>query len=232
MSGLSALYRAALGTDDRADWHRLWQAVAGTALVLPLDGPAEDSLSPVVVETADGVAVRAFESLDAFAAAIRTPTDQAEIAGAELARMMQGQGAGISVELEDGTPLLVPAETVDWIAATWGAEVAHSERAGVNVTDPGLPDPEVIQALGEGVGALGADCPEAWLVAMTEPGGAPELVLVLGLADSARKAEQAIAEALTRSIQALTDQPFAVACPDRGSALMATARKVGIGIGG
>ena len=44
--------------------------------------------------------------------------------------------------------------------------------------------------------------------------------------------ETAIAETVTRAVQPVTDRPVAVACPPRGSALMAAARAHGIGIGG
>ena len=37
MSLLTDLHGAALASDERADWQRLWQALAGTRLVVPIE---------------------------------------------------------------------------------------------------------------------------------------------------------------------------------------------------
>ena len=74
------------------------------------------------------------------------------------------------------------------------------------------------------------DVPEAWLVSLTPVDGTGELTLVLGLAERARPLEAAIAETVTRAVQAGADRPIAVACATPGSALMGHARRCGIGI--
>jgi len=124
----------------------------------------------------------------------------------------------------------VPAETLAWIAATYGAPVETEDRAGVALTRPAAPDAALLQAVGETVAALGAACREAWLTSMAEAGKAPDLVLILGLDGTAGAAEAEIAEAVTRAVQAMTETPLAVACPAPDSALMAAARRHGIGI--
>lgn len=223
---LSTLFAAARKTDAREDWFRFYKAVAGTALCVPLEAPAGETIRPVE----DNGAVRAWPGVEAFAATLEAPAHHAEIDGLSLAGMLSGAGLDLVLVLD--VPAPIPAATLGWISETLGAEVARVDRGeGVTVTAPGLPPLGVMQVLGETVGALGADCPEAWLVSMAEPDGAAELVLVLGLSDSARPHEAILAENLTRAVQAVTDQPFAVACPDRGSSLMSTARQSGIGIG-
>ena len=227
---LGRLHAAALASEDQTDWMAFYQVLAGSSLVVPLSSVAGQTARPVL-ESHEGVeTVPAYLSMSDYASALTAPGDYAELAGAELAALLDGQETPLL--LMTAPELLVTPGQLSWIASTFGAEVTRATGAGVSLSRPDLPALEVMEALGQTVGALGADCPEAWLVQMTEPDGEPELVLVLGLADGVRAMEPQIAETVTRAIQAVTDQPFAVACPDRGAPLMASARQNGIGIGG
>lgn len=229
---LAALYQTAVTSDATADWHRVWQTFAGMAWVVPLDGQDGDTVRPRLVQD-DGIdLVQAFPDMTAYADAIAEPGHYAELDGAQLAAMLAPAGVPLGLWLTPGALTPIPSDRLDWIAATFRADVDRADSAGVTVAAPDLPAPELVEALGQTVGALGRDCPEAWLVTMTEPGAAPELVLVLGLSDDARRIEGQIAETVTRAVQAVADQPMAVACPARASALMQTARRTGIGIGG
>ncbi|MEM9138395.1 MAG: SseB family protein [Pseudomonadota bacterium] len=228
---LSALYQAALATDAQADWHQVWQALAGTGLVLALEDGNEERMTPRMASI-DGIdAVEAFPGMERFAAAQDAPVEYLELDGAQLAAMLAPEGVPLAVRAEAAT-ILVPPDALAWIAQTFRADVNRSETAGVVVMAPDLPPVAVVQAMGETVGALGQDCPEAWLIAMAEPDEEPELVLVLGLSDAVREMEGEIAETVTRAIQAVSEKPVAVACPGRGSPLMDRARRTGIGIGG
>lgn len=229
---LGGLYADALASDAQADWHLVWQALAGTGLVLALaDSDDAEVLKPRMVQVQGLEAVEAYPGMARFAAALDGPAEYLEVDGAALAAMLAPEGATLAVMAEDG-PILVPPDALAWIAQTFRADVNRSETAGVTVMAPDLPPVEVVKAMGETVGALGQDCPEAWLVAMAEPDEEPELVLILGLSDSVRDMEAEIAETVTRAIQAVADKPVAVACPGRGSPLMDRARRTGIGIGG
>lgn len=232
MSRLAPLRDAAEAGDERMDWLRLWQAVAGLRLVVPVADPDVSPILPRIID-ADGVpAVEAHEDIETFASSIREPSPCAEIDGADLAKMLVGKEHALSIRLAGGAGTLVLSpEVLDWIARTYRAHVDRTDAEGVRVSAPELPSPEAIELLGQAVAALGDDCPEAWLVAMTAPGGTPEPVLVLGLADRVARIETEIAETLTRAIQAGLSTPISVACAARGSALMHRARECGIGIG-
>ena len=230
LSELSRLHADALASDDQSRWMAFYQVLAGTSLVVPLASVAGRTATPLL-EQHDGVrAVPAYLSMDDYASGLTAPGDYAELAGAELAALLDGQEAALL--LKTGPGLVITPGQLGWVAQTFGAEVTRATGAGVEISRPELPALEVMAALGQTVAALGTDCPEAWLVQMTEPDGVSELVLVLGLADGVRAMEAEIAETVTRAIQAATDRPFAVACPDRGAPLMASARAHGIGIGG
>ena len=232
MSRLADLSCIAEDTDDRADWLRLWQAVAGTRLVVPVADPAADRMQPQVVDIDGEPAVVAFEDMEGFASRLREPAACAEIDGADLAKMLAGTSHALAITPErEAGPLVLPPEVVNWIARTYRAHVNRNEAEGVHVSAPDLPDPGAIELMGQSVAALGDDCPEAWLVTMTADGGAPESVLVLGLADRVARIEAEIAETVTRAIQAGMSKPISVACADRGSRLMHRARECGIGIG-
>ena len=231
MDNLSTLHAAAVASARQSDWQALWQAVAGTALVLPLDQQDGNAMMPRVVNIEIGEAVQAYPDMDSFAEALTTPSDYAELDGAQLAAMLSPQDAALLIMLRPD-PLVVPVKALVWIAETFRADVTRSDSAGVKVLAPQLPPPEVVAAMGQTVAALGKDCPEAWLVGMAEPDEDPELVLVLGLDESVRQIEAQIAETITRAVQSVYDRPLAVACPARASPLMTAARQHGIGIGG
>lgn len=223
------LHRTATTSDTTDDWMAFWQALAGTALIVPLQDAPGETAKPQTKEHDGAEAVIAYPDMHAYASALTEPGEYAEIAGTELAGMLADQGAALA--LQGDTPVLILSDQLAWIAQTYGAEVTRATGAGVTVQTPDLPPLELMEQLGKTVGALGDGCPEAWLIAMASEGETAELVLVLGLSDDLRRMEAEVAETVTRAIQAVTDQPFAVACPDRGAPLMASARKAGIGIG-
>lgn len=229
---LTTLYAAAAQSDDLADWQLLWQALAGSGLILPLKGQLGEMVQPRLIEIEGVDAVEVFADIDSYAEQLDEPADYAEMDGAQLASMAVSLEMPLAVKLAGGEILLVPAAAVDWIASTFRADVDRADSAGVHISAPDLPPVAVVEAMGQTVGSLGSDCPEAWLVHMTEEGGEPELVLVLGLADSLRDMETEIAETVTRAVQSVSGEPVAVACADRGSPMMDAARRHGIGIGG
>lgn len=217
-------------SDASDDWMAFYQALSGTGLIVPLHRTAGEVATPQTIGIEGVDAVLAYVDMDSYAEALTQPGEYAEIAGVELARMLAEQNAPLS--LHAPSPIVITPDQLSWIAQTFGAEVTRATGAGVSVRKPDLPPLEVMEQLGKTIGALGADCPEAWLVSMGAEGEPDELVLVLGLNQDLRKIEAQVAETVTRAIQAVTDQPFAVACPDRGAPLMDTARRTGIGIGG
>ena len=232
MSRLAPLHQAAQASDLRADWLVLWQTVAGTRLVIPVADPNATRVQPTVTAVAGVPSIQAFEDMDTFASALSKPGACAEIDGADLAKMLADTEYAIAITMPGSAdPLFLSAEVVAWIARTYGAQVNRSQAEGVRLSAPALPAPEAIELLGQTVAALGEDCPEAWLVAMTQDGGNPEPVLVLGLSDRVANIEAEIAETVTRAVQAGLDTPISVACAPRGSRLMHQARACGIGIG-
>lgn len=227
---LTSLHNAAAASDAQSDWMAFYQTLAGTALVIPLSEAATETARPALADHQGVAAVEAYADMLDYAGALKSAGNYAEISGADLAAMLRGQA--VPVLLRAGAdPILITPEQLDWIAQTFGAEVVRAEGAGVEVTTPELPALALMEALGKTVGALGADCPEAWLVTLAEPGEPGELVLVLGLSGEAERMQDQIAETVTRAVQAATDQRFAVACPGRGSRLMDIARRTGVGIG-
>lgn len=232
MSRLGSLNAAALHSDDRTDWLRLWQAVAGTRLVVPVADPTADRIQPQVINVAGIPAVQAYEDMDGFAAALKEPGACAEIDGADLAQMLVGSDHALAIITQSlSEPLLLSIEVVEWIARTYRAKVDRANAEGVRIAAPALPEPETVELLGQTIDALGDDCPEAWLVAMTAENAAPEPVLILGLSDRVADMEAEIAETVTRAIQSGLSNPISVACAARGSPLMHRARECGIGIG-
>ncbi len=236
MSRLTELRDSAEASDARADWLKLWQGVAGTRLAVPVadsdTNTDTDKVLPQVISHAGMPAVQSYETMEVFAAALQQPGACAELDGADLAKMLAGSDHGLLITVsKDEEPVFLTPDVLDWIARTFRAHVDRSQAEGVRISAPELPSPEAIELMGQTIAALGDDCPEAWLVAMTADGAAPEPVLVLGLSDRVARIEAEIAETVTRAIQAGLPKPISVACAARGSPLMHHARNCGIGIG-
>ena len=232
MSRLAPLLDTAQASDARTDWLALWQAIAGTRLVVPVANPDANRVQPNVISVSGIPAVQAFEDMETFAANLDQPGACAEIDGADLSNMLSGSDHALAIALPGrAEPLFLSTDVVDWIARTYRAHVDRADAEGVRLSAPALPSPEAIALLGQTIDALGDDCPEAWLVAMTEDGAEPEQVLVLGLSDRVANIESEIAETVTRAIQSGLSNRIAVACAARGSQLMHRARECGIGIG-
>lgn len=225
MSTLADLHAAALASDDAHAWRAVYQAFAGSTLVVPITADMQLALD----DSGPAPLARAFETPELYAATLAAPGNHAELPGQELARLLADNALALELVTEAG-PILLAADQLRWIADTYGAEVAQATAQGVRVSAPAAPDGHVMEVLGQSVAALGPSCREAWLVALTEADGPPELVLVLDLADEARRLEQPLAETVTRAVQAVTDRPFAVACPDPDAPLLAQARQLGIGV--
>ena len=217
------------GTDTA--WTRFYQALSSTRLFVAAE-TAGEKLRLSEVETETGRTVLGFDRIERLSAYLGGPAEYAEIPGSDLAAALAEQGIGLTLNLGTHGETMLDPDRLGWLAMHFGAAVSQADAAGVRIGPPGTPSPELMATLGETVGALGHDCPEAWLVGMTDDSGLDELVLVLGLSGDAARMEGDLAEAITRAGQAVTDRRFAVACPDRGAPLMATARREGIGIGG
>ncbi|MEM7548012.1 MAG: SseB family protein [Pseudomonadota bacterium] len=227
---LKDLHALALETDRSEDWARFYQTFAGTSLIVPLSASDGDTATPALTEQDGVTCVLAYPDIESYASLIGAPGEYAEVSGVDLAEMLAPQTTALSLQSKPGIVLL--PKQLSWIAETFGAEVTRATGSGVTIETPEAPELALMEQLGAAVAAMGADCPEAWLVAMREDEGSAELVLVLGLSDSARRIEGELAETVTRAVQTVTDLPFAVTCPDRGAPLMAAARKNGIGVGG
>ena len=114
-----------------------YQVLAGTSLVVPLESVAGQTATPVL-EDHDGVrAVPAYLSMDDFAADLSAPGDYAELAGAELAALLDGQDTPLL--LKAAPELVVTPRQLSWIAETFGAEVTKATGAGVSLSRPELP---------------------------------------------------------------------------------------------
>lgn len=225
------LHKTAVASEDRADWMRFYQAFAGRRLIVPLADAAGVTARPALI-TRNGIqAVQAFPDMAAYAVSLVRPGHYAEMSGAELAEGLGGQDTPLMLLDGPEPPIVLNPGQLGWIARTFQAEVVRAEGAGVTVSTPEDLPAATLEMLGKTIEALGVDCRAAWLVSMTEPDGQAELVLALDLAESARKMEEQIAETIARTVQAVTKQPFAVACPRPDEPFLAAARKFGIGIG-
>ncbi|MEM0989595.1 MAG: hypothetical protein AAGK00_11980 [Pseudomonadota bacterium] len=225
MTPLVTLHAAAIASDSRDDWRAFYQALAGTLLVVPITEAEQLDLA----EGDAGPIAQAYLSLELYAGSIDTVARHAEVPGNELSRLLAD--AGVPLEVITGAePVLLGKDQLAWIADTYGAEVTRDVNQGVRIAAPDQLAPQLLDVIGQSVAALGPSCRAASLVTMTDQQGDAELVLVLVFDSRDPELEGRLAETVTRAVQAVTDQRFAVACPDPDSALAARAAEIGIGV--
>ena len=229
---LDRLWRAvAEAPGDERAWLAFYDGLAAARLFLALDAAEGDRVRPTILDLEAGPAALAFDSEERFAAAIGRPTDHAALTGAELAGLLSGQGVALALNPGAGpSETLIEAGTLRWIAETFAAADA-AETDGARLGPVRALDQALLDALGRRVADFGAAVAEAWLVTLATRSGA-ELGLVVRLGATGEALAAEIATALTRAGQIISDRPFAVAPAAEGSALLAAARRHGIGIAG
>jgi hypothetical protein len=95
---------------------------------------------------------------------------------------------------------------------------------------PAAPEAPLLEALGLRLAEMGGYVAEAWLVGAAEADGGEGYLCVLRTAGEAAELAHEIAADLTRIGQMRTDRPFAVAAAAEDAALLAAARRHGIGL--
>ncbi len=153
---------------DDAARLRLYEALSGAELVLPLAAEAETEADDVTPETVEVAGVPHVVAHDGVAALLgREPRPTATLSGLALAQMLDGQGVGVALRLGGlAEPVLVSPEAVDWLARSLGSGPERAEARPLALHPPkGLPTSLLTaldRRLAQGEGLAQA----AWLAAV------------------------------------------------------------------
>ncbi|MBK0398075.1 SseB family protein [Limibaculum sp. M0105] len=225
----------AIEADREGDrpWLDFYEGFATARLHLALDGAEGDRVRPTLLPLAEGRAAIAFDSEDRFAAVIGRPTEHAVLTGADLAALMASQGIALALNpgIEGGCQTVLEPDALDWIARHLVAGPSEEAVARGRLGPPASPEPELLDALARRVADLGAAVGEAWLAGLAEAGDEDELILVVRLEPGSAALAPEIMATLTRTGQTATARRFAVAPAEDGAAILAAARRHGIGLG-
>lgn len=182
---------------------QFYARLAETEMVLLLDAPAEgDRISPALFDVDGAQFALIFDNEDRLAAFAERQVPVAGLSGRALARMLAGQGIGLGLNLQVApSEMLIPADAVDWLAATLGHGPTEAE-ARIDAVHPpsGLPE-AVLTALDRKLATAAGLARLAYLAGVTFTGGVRGHVLAI--VDPVPGAETALAagigEALTFS---------------------------------
>lgn len=226
MSGaLDPLLAGAAGS--RTAQLRFLHALAAAPLILLLEEEAgAGTLRPLIYPLESGPTAVAFDGEDRLAAAIARPTSHATLPGRAIAQAIAPHGASLALNPgAEGFETVLDPETLAWISGVSAAEVTGADAA-YRPGPPRDPGAELLEGLAQRVADHGAALGEAWLTGDAS-GGGDELVLVIRPAGTD---DPLLIADLARAGQMLTARPFAVAPAEAGSALLARARRCGIGL--
>jgi hypothetical protein len=182
---------------------RFYERLAGGEVFLLLTEEAVgDSIAPELFEVEDQRFVLVFDREDRLAAFAGTVAPFAALSGRALAEMLAGQGIGLALNLDVApSAMLLPAEAVDWLAATLANAPQEAEARPVEVTAPGALPEALLLALDRRLASAAGLAEVAWLAGVTYADG--RRGHVLAIVGSVLGAERAIAatvgEALTFS---------------------------------
>ncbi|MFZ3581404.1 SseB family protein [Loktanella sp. DJP18] len=206
---------------DRSDDLRLqfYERLADTDLFILLDAePTGDSVRPALFAVEGASYALAFDAEERLSAFTGRAAPYAGLPGRALAQMMAGQGIGLALNLQTApSEMLIPADAVDWLAATLNHAPEQAEARLTGVSRPtGLPD-AVLEALDRKLSRCAGLADHALLVAADYADGGRGHVLAF--VDAPETAHAALAhaagEALTFSgIEAGTMDVMFVASGD------------------
>ena len=182
---------------------RFFDRLADSTLFLMLSEEAKgDNLSPELFEIADGRFVLVFDTEDRLAQFADRIVPYAAISGRVLARMLDGEGIGLGLNLDVApSSTLIPAEAMTWLDTTLGSAPEEVEEHVVAVERPaGLPE-TVLAALGDKLTAAPGLAQSAFVVSVRYAGGRRgHMLAFVGAAEAAQSAlAKAAGEALTFS---------------------------------
>ncbi len=177
-----------------------YERLADGELFLLLDAePEGDTVEPRLLVSEGARYVLAFDRearLSAFAGAV---TPQATLSGRALAAMLAGQGLGIALNPEVApSAMLIPAEAVDWLAATLSGIPEVASGRAVEVFAPGGVPEALLRGLDAKLAAMRGMAEAAWLVGVRyEDGRRGHLLAFVG---AVPQAEEALAVAVREAL--------------------------------
>ena len=216
--------------EGEAERLRFYERLADAELFLLLAREAEgDAVEPRLFELEDGPLALVFDREARLAEFTGAPAPYAGMSGRNAAALLAGRGIGLGVNLGVApSSIVIPAEAVDWLAATLAHAPSEARERASELRPPGELPPALLGALDAKLPAAAGLARAAYLAGVTYEGGRRSHLLAF--VDAVPGAEEALAraagEALTFS--GLEMGEIDVAFPRASDALAARLAKVGL----
>jgi hypothetical protein len=188
---------------DAAARLRFYERLAEGELFLMLAAdPVGDRIEPRIFPLDDGPYVLVYDREDRLSRFAGGPTPYAALPGRRVAELLGGRGIGLGLNLgEAPSEMLLPAEAVDWLAATLAARPALAEGQPREIAAPASLPENLLTALDAKLARMGGLAALAYLASVTyETGGRTHLLAFIDPAEGAEDTlARAVGEALTFS---------------------------------
>jgi hypothetical protein len=198
--------------EDAALRLRFHERILDAELFVPLaEAPGPDRLRPQVFVLEEGAFVLAFDREDRLAAFLAAPAEFAALSGRRLARLMEGRGVGVALNLGAPSGTLIPPGAVAWLARMAAGAPVELTAWAEAVARPGTVPPALLAALGPKLAAMAGLVSQACLVEARYRDG--ESALLLALAGVPEAARPGVAAAVAEAVRFSTaDVRLDVAC--------------------
>ncbi len=186
--------------EDDAARLRFYERLADTELFMLLGAEADgDQITPELFEIEDQRFTLVFDREERLSQFVGRVAPYAGIPGRALAEMLAGQGIGLAFNLEVApSAMLIPAEAVDWLAATLMHGPDETEARLTEVSAPaGLPE-AVVSGLDRKLAIAAGLARFAYLAAAAYDDGSRGHVLAF--VDALEGAEKALASAASEAL--------------------------------
>lgn len=185
--------------DDPAPRMRFYGTLAASELFVLLEREAEsDRIEPQVFELDDGPVVLAFDRETRLTAFTGAPSPYAALPGRALAGLLAGRGLGVGINFGAEAAELLPANAVEWWAATLAPAPAETTLKPEEITAPADVPEAVLTSLDACLSAAAGLARGAWLGGLRHDGRAEHLLAFL---DAAPGAETVLARAVTETLR-------------------------------
>ncbi|MBC2835459.1 SseB family protein [Paragemmobacter straminiformis] len=184
-------------SDDAARL-RFYRTLADAELFLLLQAEAsEDTVIPRVFGLEDGPVLLAFDLEERLAAFAEGPAPYAALPGRIIAAQLAGQETGLGLNLGSDPSLILPAEAMDWLAATLSGGPTETTATPVAFAAPKAPE-RLIAALSEKLARAGGLARSAHLAAVDYSDGRRSHMLAF--LDASPAAHDALARAASEAL--------------------------------
>lgn len=152
---------------------KFYERLADSELFMLLEAEAEgDQISPALFEVEDQQFVLIFDREERMVEFYGKIAPYAALSGRGMAQMLEGQRIGMALNMGVApSAMLIPAEAVDWLAQTLGADAQEVEGQITELVAPsGLPE-VLLEALDRKLATAAGLAVEAYLCGVVYDGG-------------------------------------------------------------